>query len=243
MRTRNAVIVAIAAFLIMGGCVHRPALSPAALNQAYLAAVRDAEEATPAEISRNLVALVASNPDLIRNEAGEIRVVTWTDWKGYDTQVGQRLTLSRDVWITVVPHVRSFCHACGLSDAALDLRLRQRLGLPPDDAKTRFVEFWVSPDNLFRPSPDPEISDHEAEVDFPRPQRFVTVSPDHKEWFEALKKSSYGDQGYPWTRLGYTYDWGGKTEVGESEFVIPKGSEVWVHSVTPTQAYCTDQTP
>lgn len=39
-------------------------------------------------------------------------------------------------------------------------------------------------------------------------------------------------------RLGYTYDWGSlKTEAGASEFVIRKGAEVEVESVTKTIDY------
>ncbi|MBK8453511.1 MAG: hypothetical protein WAQ53_14365 [Thiofilum sp.] len=54
-----------------------------------------------------------------------------------------------------------------------------------------------------------------------------------------LKDSSYGDKGYPWTRLGYTYDWGKPNNpIGFSEFVIDKGAKVEVKSVTTTAKYC-----
>jgi len=237
MPTRCLVpIILVALFTV--SCAHHTPQTPKELRREYLAAIRDAETATPAEISKDLVAITPANAELIRNDQGAIRVVTWTDWQGYDSKVGQRLTLSRHVWVTVVPHMQSFCRECGLTKKALDLRLRQRLGLPPEDPMTRFVEFWVSPDDLFRPCPDPEITDHEAELSFPQSHRFVTVSEGHRQWFEALKKESYADEGYPWTRLGYTYDWGGKSEIGESEFVIAKGAEVVVYSVTPTEEYC-----
>ncbi len=219
-------------------CIHRPLPSPETLDQRYHAAVKDAEVASPSEIFRDLVAITSWEMDPRYHTDKAIRVVTWTDWEGYDKKVGERLTLSRDTWVTVVPHVKRFCHSCRLTGEALTLRLRQRLGLPPHDTKTRFVEFWVSPDDLFRPSPDPEISDHEAELTYPRPLRFITVSQKHREWMAALEKESYGTDGYPWTRLGYTYDWGGEEEIGESEFVISKGAEVSIHSVTPTTIYC-----
>ena len=48
----------------------------------------------------------------------------------------------------------------------------------------------------------------------------------------------YGDRGYSLTRLGYTYDWGNlETEAGASEFVIRKGAEVEIESVTETIDY------
>ncbi|WP_300670619.1 hypothetical protein [Desulfoluna sp.] len=236
MRIRCTLIALVVLFVC--SCAHHPSLTPKTLDQAYLAAIIDAEVATPSEISKDLLAITPGNPRLIRNAQGDIRVVTWTDWKGYDTKVGQHLSLSRNVWVTVAPFMQSFCRECELTGQALDLRVRQRLGLPPHDPKTRFVEFWVSPDDLFRPSPDPEITDHEAELSFPEPQRFITISQDHRRWFETLQKESYGKGGYPWTRLGYTYDWGGKTEVGESEFIITQGADVTVHSVTLTEEYC-----
>ena len=237
MPTRYALAILIT-LLSMIACLHRPPLSPDTLEQRYLAAVKDAEVASPSEISRDLVAITPWNTDLIYHASDAVRVVTWTDWDGYDKKVGESLTLSRDTWVTVVPHVKRFCRRCELTGEALALRLRQRLGLPPHDTKTRFVEFWASPEDLFRPSPDPEVTDHEAELSPPHSPRFITVSKDHTQWMEALKEESYGKGGYPWTRLGYTYDWGGVTEIGESEFVISKGARVSVHGVTPTREYC-----
>ncbi|MEZ4436423.1 MAG: hypothetical protein R3F65_28825 [bacterium] len=65
------------------------------------------------------------------------------------------------------------------------------------------------------------------------------MSDEHRMWVEALTEESYGE-GYPWTRLGYTYDWdpAAGSVVGLSEFVIRPGSVVGVESVTGTGAYC-----
>jgi hypothetical protein len=49
---------------------------------------------------------------------------------------------------------------------------------------------------------------------------------------------SYRLLGYPWRRLGYTYDWGGSQgDIGLSEFVIEAGANVEVASVTTTDCY------
>jgi hypothetical protein len=87
---------------------------------------------------------------------------------------------------------------------------------------------------MFRPSPDPEITDTVASLEFP------TGAPDtHVQWFNARLASSYGTDGYPWTRLGYTYDWAPcGSEVGLSEFVVGKGTTVGVASVSTTDDYC-----
>ncbi|MDG9668880.1 hypothetical protein ONV78_14140 [Hahella sp. CR1] len=235
-------ILALGAMLALGACAHQSAKPPIQknLSQAYADAVRDAEIVEPNEISKNLTAITPLNPALEwSGDRQKVLVTTWTSWDGYDNSVGQTQALSREVWVTVVPEVKNFCRARYKFPEQTILRLEQLLGLPPGDNKTKFVEMWVSPSDLFRPSPDPEISDHEAELDFPVSDRFVTVSKEHKEWFKNLRKTSYGENGYPWTRLGYTYDWGNpESEVGLSEFVIRAGANVKVHSVTKTIKYC-----
>ncbi len=229
---------------LLWGCTAPVRISSEAdLRERYRRAVADARIAEPAEISRNLVAVVDYNRDLVWKEGpGQqwVRVVTWTSWQGYDDKVGQAMVTSREIWVTVVPELQRFCQQCGHSGGVLTLRLEQLLGLPPHNGKTRFVEIWVSPEDLFRPSPDPEISDHEAGLNFPVSRKFVTIADDYVRWFDDLKNDSYGEDGYPWTRLGYTYDWGNPgSEIGLSEFVIPKGAAIEVHSVAATGDYCT----
>ncbi len=148
------------------------------------------------------------------------------------------MNLSREVWVTAVPELRNFCNKyAGMTK--LTLRLEQLLGLPPNNGKTRFIEMWVLPSDLFRPSPDPEITDREAELDFPHSNRFLTVSAKHIKWFNDLKSNSYGENGYPWTRLGYTYDWGNpESDIGLSEFVIRAGAIVEIHSISKIEDYC-----
>lgn len=228
---------------VFPGC--RPAHrldSPEALRAAYLRAIDDARVATPEEISRNLLAIVPYDTALrwrpgAAGRGEQVLVVTWTNWEGYDAHLGDTLSLERDVWVTAVPQLRDFCRR--FRGRQLVLRLEQLLGLPPHSGKTRFVEMWVDPDDLFRPAPDPEITDHEAELDFPRSGRFVQISDTHRRWIENLKSSSYGETGYPWTRLGYTYDWGNpKGEIGLSEFVIRSGAVITIHGVFSTDEYC-----
>lgn len=49
-----------------------------------------------------------------------------------------------------------------------------------------------------------------------------------KEWFDANILFSYFESDYPWTRLGYTYDWGGTQEYGLTEFLVrdPSKTEI-----------------
>ena len=210
------------------------------LQQIYRAAVKDAETAEPGEISTNLTAIVPYNDKLTwQAETGRVLVVTWTSWNGYDSMVGNSTVLQREVWVTAAPELQNFCKSCCRDNASLTLRLEQLLGVPPNSSKTRMVEMWVSPSDLFRPSPDPEISDREAEIDFPVSGDYITVNQSYVEWFNTLKNASYGENGYPWTRLGYTYDWGNtQSEVGLSEFVGRQGATVGIKSVSTTADYC-----
>jgi hypothetical protein len=141
--------------------------------------------------------------------------------------------------VTTAPELKTFCTTYQAAHAdTLTLRLEQLLGLPSNNGKTRLIELWVKPTDLFRPAPDPEISDHEAELTFPTSPYF-TVSADYLAWFDKLKSESYGERGYPWTRLGYTYDWGNpQSEVGLSEFVVNTGATIEVKGVTQTADYC-----
>ena len=53
-----------------------------------------------------------------------------------------------------------------------------------------------------------------------------------------MKELYFQKPPYPWTRLGYTYDWGpAKSPVGLSEFVVFKGSTVGVRKVYTNEEY------
>jgi hypothetical protein len=211
------------------------------LQQAYLRAVKDAEIAEPAEISQELIPIVDHNPELIwlgKPGASRILVVTWTSQRKKDDKAASR-NAEYDVWVTVAPELKNFCRKLNLSSRKLTLRLEQLLGLPPNAGKTVFKEIWVDPGNLFRPAPDPEITDREAGLGFPKSDKFLTVDNNHISWFNKTRSKSYSNGGYPWTRLGYTYDWGNPTsEIGLSEFVIKKGAPIQIHSVVNADAYC-----
>ena len=109
----------------------------------------------------------------------------------------------------------------------------QLLGLPANSTNTYFVELWVKPQSLFRPTPDNEITDTTALLNFP-----ANATAYYKEWFNSNIISSYYPMKYPWTRLGYTYDWGDSTtHIGLSEFILKQNATASVKSVTSTVDY------
>lgn len=209
-----------------------------ALLAAYLSAVKDASVAEPAEVTSELARITPENQTLVWSaEKDRVLVVTWTSWNGYDNSVGGEVQLGRETWVTVVPELRQHCSAVP-AEQDLVLRMEQMLGLPPRNGKTKLVQMWAKPGDMFRPAPDPEVDDDQAELEFPVSSR-LSVASTHVDWFNDLKSKSYGDKGYPWTRLGYTYDWGDPaSEVGLSEFVVEKGASVLIEGVYPTDQYC-----
>jgi hypothetical protein len=203
---------------------------------AYKAAVADAATPTPEEVVNTLTVIGAENPALVWEGAagGRVKLLTWTGWDGYDGLVGQDTTLSREVWATVVPELETACRAWGLDGGATTLRLEQLLGLPPANGKTRFVAIFARPEDLFRPCASGAITAPTCGLDFA-----ADASPEHRAWVENLRGSSYGESGYPWTQLGYTYDWSGDgDEVGLTELVVRAGASVGVASVSDVAAVC-----
>src|ERR1035437_10783139 len=158
---------------------------------------------------------------------------------------GECPTYKYDSWVTVVPDIKNFF----ANSPPEPLRIAQLLGLPPAAATPGaaseykyMLELWVAPKDLFRPCPDTELSDTVCELDFPLDAFHTadlgnlvraTAGPDYgvfmsyPNWFANQTSYSYtpGANPYPWTRLGYTYDWGSNTHIGLSEFVL-HGSKV-----------------
>ncbi len=235
-------VILLGVFLFSACASAPPVPSAEKLQAAYRNAVKDAATAEPDEIYRGLTAVTAHNPDLIwQGTPGKssVLVVSWTDWPGYREQIGQSVPNTRVTWVTIAPELRVFCRKNRSVPIGLDLRLKQLLGLPPDAQKKWLVEIWTDPQDLFRPSPDPEITDHESEIDFPQSDRFLKISEQHIQWFNKMQNQSYGEYGFPWTRLGYTYDWGNpQSEIGLSEFAIRPSATVQIRSVTTIDAYC-----
>jgi hypothetical protein len=248
---------AIYASLLIAGCGSdstSPAPpSPAALQSLYSSAAYDARTVTPAKISRNLTPITSDNRALIWDNGvpgSRVLVLSWiksSDAKFYDGTVdpacrpgSSNCTLNADLWVTVAPEMKHFFQA----STPQPIRIAQLLGVPPEYAaeERSLVELWVSPQDMFRPCPDPEITDRECQAEFPS-DPFRTFSStelvrategpgwnvfmNYTGWFNNRKNYIYtnarnypASSPYPWTRLGYTYDWGSPSHVGLSEFVV-----------------------
>ena len=227
--------------------------------EAYCNAVVNSKFVNHEKIWRNLTAIVEHNKDL-KWENDEVNsrvlVTVWAKRKRYTDEKDEpkgETTAQREIWVTVFPDLHRFCKKYKRhEEIALRYRLNQVLGLAPEEhddndkeKKRSVIEIWVEPKDLFRPTPDPEITDSEAELNFPQPYSFMFVSNKYKLWF--LNQLMTND--YPWTKLGYTYDWGNKADwkeidperpanVGLSEFIIRKGAPIKIHSINTAKNYC-----
>ena len=228
--------------------VSLPAWAQSPAKETYLQAVAEMVQPKPADVSNALERIDPNIP---------ARVVTWTRSGALREMKDPMRWVKKapyDIWVTVVPRLKSFCQAFAKSRSAsldqLTLRLEQRLGLPPGGNKDAFIEMIVkkpaSTRNLLRPCMDPSTTTTTCKPGPP----LSTTSKDYQEWFYKQYYSSYADlrQQYPWTALGYTFDWApdenGESKfvkVGESEFVIPKGASIEIQSETRTAEYCTAQ--
>jgi len=219
----------------------------------YLRAVQEATVPDPSHVSHSLVSIDVNK---------KATVVTWTRSDQVSNYQGKTAPSYRDTWVTVVPELKTFCQAYVKSQGAdrqqLSHRLEQRLGLPPQTNYDTFVELTVDPKDItrfFRPCGDPSPVTNTCQPAPPlKPEQLKeylsTSEPKKKQemesryWFLNNYYASFASSQYPWTSLGYTFDWAPKgrgddfVRFGESEFVIPAGAPIEFVSATDTVAYC-----
>lgn len=226
------------------------------LQQQLQAAINNAKKPSKDKVVKNLWSLSTSNTQIkSRENNGKVEYLM-ASWKyvknpNEDWKIGTKKSIENQTWLTAVPQVKEFCQNCkgiGINipgNIMLSLRLQQYLGLilNRNSNKTHFVEMWVKAEDLSRPCIDPEINDSTCQV-LPVP---VPVTYPILQQIYTTSYAVNSQENYPWTGLGYTYDWGNtkKPHEGASEFIIngtkEKPIEIEVVSVTTTQEYCNNQ--
>ena len=209
----------------LAGCA-APAPAPEELWQAAMA---DAVFSEDGEVEE-LVSLTPDDPDVIWDGAGErVLLLTWHDYDDPCAPGGPLPEGCGDVWATSLGEMAAWygAHAAGTED--WDLRFAQLLGMPEEAGCTRFTAFWVHPEEVLRPAyvTDPT---EQMENDYA-----LVPEGDYKDWFDGNILWSYFESEYPWTRLGYTYDWsGGESEYGLTEFLLLDGADARAEFTLPT---------
>lgn len=213
--------LSLAATLLVSGCA--TVQGPQADSQNYQKAIQDAAVIEKSEV----MPLPTIAP-------GKVRVVTWSKYpESYP--LGKPTALKwGEVWVTRDNDVKSRCRNFLKNTVVSDTQ--KLLGLPANNAEKRsFITLEVDSSALFRPCANPGLQDKTCSPDFPK-----DVPQSHAAWYAHQSSMSYqSGSGFPWTRLGYTYNWkAGANEVGVAEFVIKKGAEVLPLNATETAAYC-----
>jgi hypothetical protein len=159
-----------------------------------------------------------------------------------DGNVGDPMpSAGEGIWVTVVPEVQTVCRQF-TGDVAM--QLRQLLGLPPDADVPRFLILKAKAADIFRPSPYPDPT---TKYPCPEPPDTTcgnvfpsTATPAHVLWIATASFNLHAiPYGYPWTHLGYTYNWApGKDRYGASEYVIRAGSTTTIVAKSSAADYC-----
>lgn len=200
--------------------------------QLYDAAVRDAMTVELEEL-HPLVSLEKKAPYATYDAQGRILLLTFHKYPDSYPN-GADVSLSwGEVWTFTGGELADWVDENGEDVADWPLRFRQLIGLSPDNEATHFTAMWVKPEDIVRPAYLQETGEVQMTVALAK-----DTDEEFKVWFDGNVIRSYFDSAYPWTRLGYTYDWAaGGREYGLSEFLVKKGSAVTVAYTSTTEEF------
>lgn len=174
------------------------------------------------EKSRVLMLVAHSTPDMFEN--------------------GRTVTVSQEMRVFSDREVLDWYRMNGKNVRNWPLRLRQLLGLPRDENITHFTTLWVEPKDLIRPAYTPDITSAQMACRFEEDDdsQLDSLGMWLRNWFDKTWSTSYKSEGgYPWTRLGYTYDWGvdGGDKYGVSEFLLMSEASVIVQTTKDLKSF------
>ncbi|MDE7121499.1 MAG: hypothetical protein K2O42_04995 [Oscillospiraceae bacterium] len=199
-------------------------------NMLYESAIRDTAFADPDEILP-LVSLTESDP-MTTWQDGKVLLLTWHNYPDSYPE-GETVSIAwGPVWTFTEQELLSYGKELHNADAP-EMRFKQIIGFAPDSQHSTVTGFWVDPKNVKRPAyqSNPTIGD--MTTDFGE-----NTDEEYKNWFDENILWSYYYGAYPWTRLGYTYDWADNgTEYGMTEFIVENHAEVTVAFTETTDEF------
>ena len=137
-----------------------------------------------------------------------------------------------EIWATSLGEMLSWYTGSSSGVDDWKLRFAQLLGVHEDEGYTRFSAFWVAPADVIRPAYITDVTKQMIN------DYTLVTDETYKQWFDQNILWSYFTSDYPWTRLGYTYDWsGGESEYGLSEFLIYDGSKTEIEFTYTTEEF------
>lgn len=213
------------------------------LNELYSWSIQDAMVAEDSEIIDTLRAITRDNPGLEWKTINGQDYVLLATFHRFPSSYPAGDSISNSwgaSWLFIPGQMKSRIRARFTPESDTTLRINQLLGLPPDGSNTHISQIWVNPARLYRPAGDTLIHTSTATA-----RLSSDVSRDYITWFNDYIIYAYyhpleseNDHHYPWTRLGYTYDWSPDTEeVGLSEYVLQAESGIWVEQTSTASAF------
>jgi len=185
-----------------------------------------------------------------------VKVVTWTSYTDSYKQDNQAHTnnwTNPTVFVSAAGELLNYFqinYSVPSTSATNNIRVQKAEGMQTNMLANKFfVEFWVKPSDLYRPTRDTLITTHTADTNWPSPMPTHAVAADaatpdfatfdlyktnanpNNAGFDYRMSTNYT---YPFTGLGYTYDWSrdtnGNTRItGVSEFTL-NGYSAWIVS-------------
>ncbi|MDD3570194.1 MAG: hypothetical protein PHY44_03735 [Lachnospiraceae bacterium] len=200
------------------------------LNALYLKAVVDSKTIEPEEILP--VVSISKDSDMVtwNKEGDKVLLLTWHKYpNSYVDGTISNLKWG-EVWTFTPNEMKNWVEENGSPSTQ---RFEQLLGLPINKGYTHVTALWVNPADVLRPAYTYNASDSNITDTF-----LAQPDSEYISWFNNNIKWSYEDSAFPWTRLGYTYDWADNgTEYGLSEFIIKKDSYVDVAYTLSTEEF------
>ena len=206
--------------------------SDSLLQVKYEAAIADAAEAKQEEIYPLVTITPESDGITWDRDSTRVLVITFHDRPDiYDTDT---LVMSQEVWVVSEKELYSWYKSNNAGVKDWDVRFKQLLGIRASAKYTHFSALWVKPIDLVRPAYQTDVKLDSMTLKFDESFDDYTYDKEFKlsfkRWFDDSRAKAYVKKtGYPWTRLGYTYDWGAEDKkYGLTEFLILQDSHVRV---------------
>lgn len=236
LKVWGLMIVSCFVFVIFG-CSSKPSasddknISPMNL---YAVAVEDAKRADENEIF-SLVTLTPDSDMVTWNvDCTKVLLLSWHEHPDRYVEGESFTNTYGEIWTFTDMEILSWFYENHEGVEAWELRLEQLIGLPPSAEYTHVSAFWVNLDEVIRPAYQTDVT-KQMSADLLDGSALGA----YKEWFDGNAEYSYSEETpYPWTRLGYTYDWAaGSDEYGLSEFLILSNSVIEVEWTKTTDEF------
>lgn len=202
-------------------------------EELYAMAVKDAAIAEEDEIEP-LVSLTKQDPLVTWDDQGRVLLCTWHSYPDSYPE-GETVTAKWGyIWTFTDKEMATHAGELKKSEDAV-MRLRQLISIDPNKSHSTVTGLWVNPSDVIRPAYQSDAANGSMTVAFSEGEE---VDESFKAWFDQNILNSYYYGSYPWTRLGYTYDWAdnGK-EYGLTEFLIKQDAEMEVAFTDTTEEF------